>query len=207
MKDRFIVSNWPRLAVSLLLAAAVSGLRAAPPDNPTVMLQSAVLEILVIAYPEGGPAAPDSVVAQVRPILDRTMDFESITRRAIGPGWRQLEDAERTRAVELFSALMVRTYAGRLTGGDRPKIDYKPPVATTPGRWEVPTQVSRGGSSYEIVYRIEQRPDGLRIYDIVAEGVSFVANYRSQFDALFQKGGAAAVLHALETKQAGGPGR
>lgn len=202
-----MISQWALLALSLLMTAVVPALRAATDATPAAMLRSAVAEIVTIAYPESGPSSPDSVTGQVRPILDRTMDFESIARRAIGPGWRQFTSAERTRAVELFTALMVRTYVGRFTGGDRPKIDYKPSVAIAPDRWEVPTQVSRGGSSYEIIYRVEKRPDGWRIYDIVAEGVSFVANYRAQFDALFQKGGAAAVLRVLETKQTAASGR
>ncbi len=52
------------------------------------------------------------------------------------------------------------------------------------------------GSKYEVIYRLEQSEDW-RITDVVVEGVSFVGNYRSQFDAQFQKGGAAAVLAAL----------
>ncbi len=190
------------LGLAVLFAGAGSAPGAATEPTPTAMLQSAVEEILTVAYLAGGPGAPDTLVARMRPILDRTMDFESITRRAIGPGWRQFSAAERTRAVELFTALIVRTYAGRFTGGGRPTIEYKTAIATDPERWEVPTHVSRDGSSHEIIYRIEKRADGWRIYDIVAEGVSFVANYRSQFGALFQKGGAAAVLRALEAKQA-----
>jgi len=202
MKKRPVVLHRTLLALPMLLAAAVPALRAAEDETPSAMLQAATVEILIIACPEGGPPTPDVVAAQVRPILDRTMDFEAITRRALGSGWRSFAAAERTRAVELFTALMVRTCAVRFSGGERPKIDYKPPVAIAPDRWEVPTQVSRDGSSYEIIYRIERRPGGLRICDIVAEGVSFVANYRAQFDALFQKGGTAAVLHALEARQA-----
>lgn len=195
------------LGFVVLFASAGSAPGAAKEPTSTAMLQSAVEEILVIAYPESGPGEPDTLAVRVRPILDRTMDFESISRRAIGPGWRQFSSAERTRAVELFTALIVRTYAARFTGGGRPKIEYKPSIATAPERWEVPTHVSRDGSSHEIIYRIEKRADGWRIYDIVAEGVSFVANYRAQFDALFQKGGAAAVMRALETKQAAASAR
>lgn len=204
MRTTSSASSGFRFGLAILIANAVPALRAATDEAPSAMLKSAVEEILAIAYPENGPGAPDSLAVRVRPILDRTMDFESITRRAIGPGWRQFSATERTRAVELFTALIVRTYAGRFTGGDRPKIEYKPSIATAPERWEVPTQVSRDG---EIIYRIEKRPDGWRIYDIVAEGVSFVANYRAQFEALFQKGGTAAVLRELETKQAAPSGR
>lgn len=207
MKRRALISHWARLALALLVTPAIPALRAATEQTPAAMLQTAIQEIVALAYPASGSSAPESIASGVRPILDRTMDFESITRRAVGPGWRQFSATERTRAVELFTALMVRTYTGRFTGGDRPKIDYKPSVTTAPERCEVPTQVSRGGSSYEIIYRIEKHPDGWRIYDIVAEGVSFVANYRAQFDALFQKGGTTAVLRALETKQAAPAGR
>lgn len=199
MKHGRMLSWAVRFAIGLLLAD-IPTLRAETAEGPATMLRSAIEEIVAIAYPESGVLAPEVVTAQVRPILDRTMDFETITRRAIGPGWRLFTSAERMRAVELFTTLIVRTYAGRFTGGDRPRVDYKRPIETAPGRWEVPTQVSRGGGRYEIVYRLEGRVEGVRVYDVVAEGVSFVANYRAQFDALFQKGGAAAVLRALEAR-------
>jgi phospholipid transport system substrate-binding protein len=45
-------------------------------------------------------------------------------------------------------------------------------------------------------------PVGWRIYDILIEGVSFVANYRAQFDELIQRGGAQAVIRSIEAKLA-----
>jgi phospholipid transport system substrate-binding protein len=52
------------------------------------------------------------------------------------------------------------------------------------------------------VYRLIRLPAGWRIYDVLIEGVSFVANYRAQFEGIIQKGGAPAVIRALETKLA-----
>lgn len=201
-----VALSWA-LPLILFVAAAIPTLRASDEAPPAAMLRAAITETLAVAYPEKGSPASDTIAAKVRPILNRAMDLETITRRAIGPGWRQFTAAEQERAVELFTALMVRTYAGRFASGNRPKIDYKPTVTVAAERWEVPTQVSRDGSSYEVIFRIESRPDGLRIYDIVAEGVSFVANYRAQFDAVFQKGGAGAVLRALEPKPPASAGR
>ena len=206
MKTCAMASNWARLLI-LFVAAVASTACATDGDAPAAMLRAAITETLAIAYPENGSPAPDTIAGKVRPILNRAMDLESITRRAIGPGWKQFTAAERARAVELFSALMVRTYSGRFTSGSRPKIDFKPTVALASERWEVPARIYRDGSSYEVLFRIEIRPGGPRIYDIVAEGVSFVANYRAQFDALFQKGGVDAVLRALETKQPASTGR
>jgi phospholipid transport system substrate-binding protein len=53
-----------------------------------------------------------------------------------------------------------------------------------------------------VVYRMIKLPAGWRIYDVLIEGVSFVANYRAQFDELIQKGGAGAAIRTLEAKLA-----
>jgi phospholipid transport system substrate-binding protein len=52
------------------------------------------------------------------------------------------------------------------------------------------------GSHYSVTYRMEQI-SGWRIADVVIEGVSMIANYRSQLDAQYKKGGAAAVINSL----------
>jgi phospholipid transport system substrate-binding protein len=40
------------------------------------------------------------------------------------------------------------------------------------------------------------------VTDILAEGVSLVANYRAQFDELYKKGGVTAVLDSLKQSAA-----
>jgi phospholipid transport system substrate-binding protein len=62
---------------------------------------------------------------------------------------------------------------------------------------DVPTTVVYQGNRYTVTYRIEQ--PGWLITDVVIEGVSMIANYRSQLDATFKKGGAEAVVQSLES--------
>jgi phospholipid transport system substrate-binding protein len=61
---------------------------------------------------------------------------------------------------------------------------------------EVPTTLLYQGNQYSVIYRLEEA-EGWRITDVVVEGVSFVANYRAQFDAQFKRGGSDAVIDAL----------
>jgi len=136
------------------------------------------------------------LMQKVRPVLEKNMSFPAMTRRAIGPGWRTFTPDQQKKAISLFTDLIIRRYAGRYTIGERPEVTYKPAATPAPGRAEVPTVVLYKGSKYEVIYRLEQSEDW-RITDVVVEGVSFVGNYRSQFDAQFQKGGANAVLAAL----------
>jgi phospholipid transport system substrate-binding protein len=161
-------------------------------------LQSAVNEVLTAAE-----SAPDvaALPAKLSPILLRHISFDAMTRRAVGPGWRQFTNAEKEKAVELFTTLIIRTYSEKITPGEYPVIKFKPASTPAPGRVEVPTILTYRGSTYEVTYRLEEA-EGWRITDVMIEGVSLVANYRSQFDALFKKDGANGVLNALTKEKA-----
>lgn len=148
-----------------------------------------------IAVAESSPSNA-ALIQKVRPVLEKGMSFSAMTRRAIGPGWRQFSPDQQKKAIELFTDLIIRRYAGRFTIGEHPSVTYKAATTPAPGRVEVPTLLLYKGSRYEVIYRMEQSEDW-RITDVVVEGVSFIGNYRSQFDAQFQKGGPAAVITGL----------
>lgn len=133
---------------------------------------------------------------KLRPVLEKYISFEAMTRRAIGPGWRQFTEEQKAKSTDLFATLIIRTYSAKLTPGEHPEITFRAAVTPAPGRVEIPTTLLYEGSRYQVTYRMEVMR-GWQITDVVIEGVSFIANYRSQFDAQFQRGGAAAVLKSL----------
>jgi len=156
-------------------------------------LQTAVNEVLAVA-----DAAPSSnaLLESLRPVLKKHLNFEAMTRRAVGPGWRQFTADQQKQAVQLFTTLIIRTYGGKFTIGEHPVIEFKAASASAPGRVEVPTTLLYRGSRYNVTYRLEE-DGGWLVTDVVIEGVSLVANYRTQFDAQFQKGGSNAIIAAL----------
>ena len=187
------------LVFLFLGAGRLSG--AASIDDAAAMLRSSVDEVLSIAY---SGHANETLPARVRPALEKCFAFDLVTRQAMGPGWRQFSAADQRRVTDLFSELMIRTYSARVVGTQRPKITYGSPVATASDRCEIPTHVTTSTSPEPIavVYRMTRLPAGWRIYDVLIEGVSFVANYRAQFDEIIQKGGAVAAIRTLEAKLA-----
>jgi phospholipid transport system substrate-binding protein len=187
------------LVLFLLGAGPVSG--AAPADDPGTMLRNSVDEVLSIAYSGRGM---ENLAARVRPTLDKCFAFDLVTRQAMGPGWRQFTPTDQKRVTDLFTELMIRTYSARVVGTQRPKIVYGTPIELAPDRREIPSRVTTPSSNepFAITYRVIKLPAGWRIYDVLIEGVSFVANYRAQFDEIIQKGGAPAVIRILETKLA-----
>ncbi len=169
--------------------------------DPVGQLRSEVDQVLAIAY---SGQSNETVADRVRPLLEKDFTFEVVTRQAIGPGWRQFSPSEQQKVTDLFSRLVIRIYAARVVGTQRPNITYGKTVTLAPDRCEIPTRVTaaNGDRPYAVVYRLINLSGSWRIYDVLIEGVSFVANYRAQFDELVQHGGAAAVIKTLETKLA-----
>jgi ABC-type transport system involved in resistance to organic solvents, auxiliary component len=165
------------------------------------MIRTATEEVLSIAY---SSHSSEAIATRVRPTLDRYFAFDIVTRQAMGPGWRGFSPADQKRASQLFGDLIVRTYSNRVIGTQRPRIEYGAVVNISSDRCELPTRVRPVSSneSFTVVYRLLKLPAGWRVYDIVIEGVSFVANYRAQFAEIIEKGGAPAVIRALENKLA-----
>lgn len=177
-----------------LLALFTAGLHAAPADEAMTRLRGAVNEVLGIATKA---SSKSTLAASVTPVLRKHISFETMTRRAVGPGWNSFKPDEKAKATQLFSSLVVRTYANKFTPGEQPQVDYKAATSPAAGRVDVPTTLLYQGSRYSVTYRMEQA-GGWLITDVVIEGVSMIANYRSQLDSVFKKGGAPAVLTSLQ---------
>lgn len=156
-------------------------------------LKTAINEVLVVA-----DSAPNKSVLpeRVRPVLLKHVSFETMTRRAVGPGWRQFTPQQQQQATQLFSTLIIRNYSSKFTPGEHPSITYLNAVSPAAGRVDVPTKTAYQGSHFDVIYRMEQEA-GWKITDVSIEGVSLIANYRSQLDAQFKKGGANAVISSL----------
>lgn len=174
---------------------------AAAPTDPVAQLRGQVDQVLAMAY---SGQSSETVADRVRPLLERDFSFELVTRQAIGPGWRQFTPGDQQKVTDLFSRLVIRIYAARVVGTQRPSIAYGKMVTLAPDRCEIPCRVTppNGDRPYAVVYRLINLSGSWRIYDVLVEGVSFVANYRAQFDELVQRGGAPAVIKTLEAKLA-----
>lgn len=183
-----------RTLIALVALATASTFAATTLDEAQQRLHAAIDEVLAIA-----DKAPDreTLVRRIGPVLEKHISFTVMTRRAIGPGWRSFNDAQQKKAVDLFSKLIIRSYSNKFTIGEHPEIKYNSAAQPAAGRVDVTTTTVYQGNRYAVIYRLEEA-EGWRTCDVVIEGVSMVANYRSQLDPVFKRGGAAAVLSSLE---------
>lgn len=188
-----------RLFFTLLVLAPFGALTAATTlDQAQARLRSAVDEVLALARQAKDQS---TLMTRIGPVLNKHISFDVMTRRAIGPGWRQFKPDEQKKAIALFTKLIIRSYGSKFTIGVQPEVKYDSASATAAGRVDVSTTTVYKGSRYRVVYRLEEA-EAWRTTDVVIEGVSMVANYRSQLDPVFKRGGVAAVLSSLEQSAA-----
>ncbi len=180
--------------LTLVLASALAVVTRASNEDAETTLRAAVDQVLTVAQKA---KSGSSMADQITPVLLRYVCFESMTRRAVGPGWRQFTPEQKAEATKLFTKLIIRSYSEKFTPGEQPDTKFLKSSSPGAGKVEIPTITVYKGSRYNVTYRMEDRGKWM-VTDILAEGVSLVANYRAQFDALVKKGGAVAVIASLK---------
>ncbi len=189
----------PHAAALICLVAPCVAVAAAD-ASPEAVLSKGLTDLLRLAKSRSY-SDPVELAHRLRPTIERFFNLESLTRKALGPGWKEFTPPQQKRAVELFSEMIIRSYTSRFDPSSDIDIQFTKSADLGNGRKEVPATARFQGNSVTLAYRVENiGPEGWRVYDVVIEGVSLASNYRAQFDAIRQKGGPEAVLRAMEEK-------
>ncbi len=169
------------LTLTAILALVTDGTAVA--GEPTDQVRRSVDEVLKIVQSQpDGPARRTAV----RQAANRLFDFEETAKRALGPHWQQRTPAEREEFVRLFSDLLEAAYVGKIDLYQGEKITYVGETMDDDQATVKTRIVTKQGNEVPVDYRLLREKDGWRVYDVIIEGVSLVANYRTQFNKIIQ---------------------
>jgi len=132
------------------------------------------------------------------------IDFEEAARLAVGRSWAQATPAQRARIVTEFRGMLIRTYSSAIQAYTGQTLNVLP-VRMKPDDTEVTVRnryIRPGAPPLNIEYQMRKTPAGWKIYDIVAEGVSLVLTYRSDFDSAVRQEGVDGLIRRLAEKNA-----
>ena len=110
------------------------------------------------------------------------VDFQRMTAASVGRYWREATPEQQKQLQEQYKVLLVRTYSGALAQVQDQTVELKP-MRTNADDKEVVvrTEVKGRGDPIQLDYRLEQTPNGWKIYDVNVLGVWLVQSYRSSF--------------------------
>jgi phospholipid transport system substrate-binding protein len=139
-------------------------------------------------------------------VVDQTFDIGLITRLSVGPDWLKVAPADQAALVAAMRRLTVAQYAANFSsfGGESFTID--PKIDTRGADKLVRTTLSAPkGDTVSIGYRLRASGGKWRIVDVYYKNaISQLATRRADFESIFAKGGAKALISHLNDLAAKG---
>jgi len=199
------MNRWIVLAASLFLSIALvhSARAEAEAGTPLAFIKAEVDAVFKVLrqYPVDGPAEnlPKRREA-IKKIIDNSFDSREMSRRALGRYWKEQTPEQQDEFVKLFYWRLYNFYILRIETYSDEKVLYGDERLAGDNA-SVQTRVSsKRYPEFDIEYRLKRRGDSWRIYDVVIEGVSLIANYRSQFAGFLSKKSFDELIKTLREK-------
>ena len=146
---------------------------------------------------------PNKVYGIVERILVPRFDFGTISQWVMGRAWREATPAQRTAFTNEFQRLLINTYAGVLLdySDEELKVLPLPPNAAKGDEVTVRSEIiSKDRPPIAINYSMIKAGKRWMVYDVSVEGVSIVANYRSEIRELVSRNGIDGMINVLKQK-------
>ena len=171
--------GWARLFPSPAWAGAPTDQLKAPVDEVIRILRDPKLK------PESMAAARR---AAIRKEAESIFDFEETAKRSLGHHWQNLSAAEQREFVSLFTDLLERAYLVKIEHYSGEPIVYTGDSIEGESATVKTKFITKQGTEIPIEYRLLRHGDRWQVYDVFIEGVSLIANYRTQFDRIMRTG-------------------
>ncbi|MEW6297541.1 MAG: ABC transporter substrate-binding protein [Thermodesulfobacteriota bacterium] len=194
-------SVWMIVSVTLVAPPSVFTWAAV---SPLEVIRSGVNQAIAVLQDPAyhGAERRQERTAKVREVVLPLFDTREIAKRTLGVYWRDRTEEEREEFVELFTQLVEKTYSGtldRYTAGvefyyDQERVEGN--FADVATRIFDPAQ----NKTFSVVYKLHKVGDQWLIYDIVAENVSMVRNYRNQFNRILSKSSYQDLVQTIQNK-------
>ncbi len=185
-------------AAGIALAAATAW--ASPATDQVKVSVDRVLQI--VQDPElRKPQNAEKRRVEIRQVARRLFDFEEMSRRALARHWAPRSPAERKRFTELFADLLENSYVSKIESYGGEKIVYLPEQGDGDTVTVRSKLVTQRGTEVPIDYRMQKEGTRFEVFDVWIEGVSLVANYRTQFNKVVTQSSFGELVKKMEQKQ------
>ncbi len=188
----------------LLFVFAFSGTTAATAEDAQSVIRNAA-DTLLTKIAEGGDALkkdPARLNALVNESVIPYFDFKRMSQWVLGGHWKEASEEQQQQFIDRFKGLLVNTYATALLEYTDQDIEYLP-AEGNPGDWKtvITTRLTKGGTvTTSISYKMHNKDESWKVYDVTVDGVSLIKTYRSSFDSKVKESGIEGLLTSLAAK-------
>ena len=190
------------LLIPFLLISLTLGIASSWAGEPTQQIKETTDKILVILSNPSlkGPAQAEERRKVIGQTVDERFDWEEMSRRSLARHWAARTPEEKKEFIGLFRDLLERTYLDKVDDYSGEAVTYQ--GDTIDGNYaSVKVKiVTSKGKEIPVEYRVMKKQTQWLVYDMTIEGVSFVNNYRSQFNSILSKSPYSELVKKLKDK-------
>lgn len=194
---RFFATLFSALALSVAVAAPaqadVGQAKAYVND-----LGNRALQVMQSGQPEA------QKLSQLEQMFTNQVDIEWVAKFVLGKHWRAATPDQQARYIENYRAFLVKHYTSKFTEYTSETFEVTGQRDDGNGQYTLDMKIVRPGKEdVNVAYRVrESEAGGLKIFDIIVEGVSLITTQRSEFGSVVQREGIDALIDKLAKKTA-----
>jgi phospholipid transport system substrate-binding protein len=147
---------------------------------------------------------PDELYSMISDLLLPYFDTRYSGRLVLGKHWKSTSAEQRTDFIDAFYQFLLQSYADGVLDFNQDRVVVLDSEADPEGKRAIVKTEMRldDGTDVPVNYSMRRSPAGWRVYDVRIEGVSYVQNYRNQFDAEIRANGVDSVIGRLRADTA-----
>jgi phospholipid transport system substrate-binding protein len=183
-----------------LLASLWTAGPALAQEAPDALVRKIATDVIETAKNDKSVQSGDinKIISLVDSKVMPSVNFEVMTRSAVGPQWRSATSEQRTKLQAEFKTLLVRVYSGALTQIKDQTVEVTKTVPVPGGSQVVVQSEVRGkGEPIKLDYRLDKDGEAWKIIDVNVGGIWLVTSYRSQFAQEISAGGIDGLIAKL----------
>lgn len=129
--------------------------------------------------------------SQLTSLFEQVMDIDWIGRFAIGSYWNALSDDQKSSYLQSYRKYLIYSYVPIFKEYNGQRIIIKAVRELDNDSYIVETEITSQSSQVatKVEYRVKQTPNGYKVRDIIAEGVSMINTQRSDFGSILTEKG------------------
>ncbi|MDA0705638.1 MAG: ABC transporter substrate-binding protein [Proteobacteria bacterium] len=198
----------PKTVVSAVLLLSAALAQAATPPDEFVTDAIRELSAKLDGRQDDLASDPESLYALIEGVLLPRFDRRLAAQQVLAKHWKTASAEQQDRFVDAFYTTLLQRYADGILDFEHDRIQVLPFRGDVTKRTVVvKTRVDlEDGSNVSVNYTLVGHDDGWMMFDVMIEGVSYVRNFRAEFDAEIRATGLEQVIVRLKSEAKSGSG-
>ena len=188
----------PGLLILMLLLSPIQAKAGLPLDTIKEHVNS-VLDVLRNPALQG-EANKEAKEQKIESIANQMFDYVALSRLTLGRSWRDFNKEQQKEFVSLYRTILKKAYMDKILTYTDEKVVFDKEMMLAENKAEVQTRIITKSADIPISYRMYLKDGQWRVYDVIAEGISLVQNYRTQFREILANNPPEEVLKILRQK-------